>query len=283
MGNQSHKVGQARPKLIPHCQVGGTRDMVRTCLGPGVSLLHSPDPNPTQGLLEVCVLWGGCLGPELDQHPQGVRGVRELLQALSPVHALQPLEWPRGPASDQLWQAESAASTPFHKCLIQALLSSLLNPAAVKSFPGWELLQDVWYQWPLCCLLQQHFYFPSHMAAGGRCWFMPVTYPVLEPKGSQGELSSCHRCWSKPWADLSEVNGSRAVSATGDFPPGVQGALVCLDVSGHMLLKLLYDRQCASCVNVAVSLLSIGDFVWGICFPTTQKFILKIPCSVGFP
>lgn len=49
------------------------------------------------------------------------------------------------------------------------------------------------------------------------------------------------------------------------------------------LLKLVYDRQYTSCVNGAVSLLSIGDFVWGMCFPTTQKLILKIPCSVGFP
>lgn len=74
--------------------------MVRTCLGPGASLLSSPDPNPTQGLLEVCVLWGRCWAPELDQHPHCVKGVRELLQALSPARALQPLaSGPRlGPA-----------------------------------------------------------------------------------------------------------------------------------------------------------------------------------------
>lgn len=49
------------------------------------------------------------------------------------------------------------------------------------------------------------------------------------------------------------------------------------------LLKLVYDRHYTSCKNVAISLLSTGGFVWGICFPTTQEFILKIPCSVGFP
>lgn len=140
--------------------------MVRICLGPGVSLLPSPDPHPCQGLLEVCVLWAWCLAPELGQHPQRGEGAAAGTEPCPCTAATG--EAPEL-SQDQLWQAESAASAPFHKYLIQALVSSLLNAAAVQSFPGWELLQDVCYQWPLCSLLRLHFYFPSHSAAGGRC------------------------------------------------------------------------------------------------------------------
>lgn len=116
-----------------------------------------------------------------------------------------------------------------HPCRIQLLLSHSLS---------WELLQDVWYPWPLCSLLWQRFYFPSHTAAGGRCWFMPVTYPVLEPRGSQGELSYCNRYLSRPqWSEWG------CLHQQGIFPQEFKVLWYAWIYQDIWLLKLVYDRQ----------------------------------------
>lgn len=147
--------------------------------------------------------------------PQCLRGVTHAAAGTkSPAHAHQLPGLPWGSSLDYVWQAVSAPSLfpewTLHKCLIQTILSSLMNPPAIKSFPtflGSELLQDVCYRWPCWCLLRQNFYFPSHTAASGRHWFMPMTCPVLELKGSQGEswAPATGRCWSRSSVGINEV------------------------------------------------------------------------------
>lgn len=58
---------------------------------------------------------------------------------------------------------------------------------------------------------------------------MPETYPVLEPKGSQGELSSS--------TGAETARSEEEFTPAGDFSPGVEGALVWLDKSGHLVVQ----------------------------------------------
>lgn len=96
---------------------------------------------------------------------------------------------------------------------------------------------------------------------------MPETYPVLEPKGSQGELSSSTGAETA----LSEEEFTPA----GDFSQELKVLWFGWINQDIWLFKLVCDRHYRSCINVAISLLSTGESVWGMCFPTTQKFDFK--------
>lgn len=152
MGNNISPTSKAKIDLsLPSRRNTGHGEDL-TASAQGVSLLCGPDPKPTQGPLEMRALWLGYLAAELDQRPSvSQRGDSRCCRYKVPC-TCAPAAWVAlGVIFGLSLAGSECQKRTLHKCLIQTILSSLMNLPAIKSFPTFlssDLLQDDWYRWP---------------------------------------------------------------------------------------------------------------------------------------
>lgn len=147
-----------------------------------------------------------------------------------------------------------------------------MNPATVKSFPGLGAAPGRLVSVASLLLTPTAFLF---CLPHGCCWWEVLIHasdlpgPGAPRQPGRAELlpQVLKQALSRPQG--SEWSQGR-LHQQGIFPQEFKVLWYAWMYQDIWLLKLVYNRQYAPCISVAISLLSTGDFVWGMFSHNTE-------------